>query len=86
MNSVGVTWGDGSGTGTGGTLEFLQDQGAPRIETWMGAWAPHVANYDSNWRELRTLLWTIERMCRKEEEDLGTDARKDREKQNFRKK
>jgi hypothetical protein len=26
----------------------------------MGSWAPHVQHFDLNWRELRTVLWTIE--------------------------
>jgi hypothetical protein len=26
----------------------------------MGTWAPDVQHHDSNWRELRTLLWTLE--------------------------
>jgi hypothetical protein len=29
----------------------------------MGTWAPDVQHFDSNWRELRTLLWTIERLA-----------------------
>jgi hypothetical protein len=28
----------------------------------MGTWAPDVQHHDSNWRELRTLLWTLERL------------------------
>jgi len=58
-----ATWGDGSGTGTGGTYE---DQGAtgplPNMETWMGVWTSHVHHFSSNWRELRTLLRTLERL------------------------
>jgi hypothetical protein len=65
MGTLGVTWGDGSGTGTGGTLEEVQHQAQPEIETWMGTWAPRVKHFDSNWRELRTLLWTLERQKRK---------------------
>jgi hypothetical protein len=53
-----ATWGDGSGTGTGGTIE---EQHAPSIEQWMGAWHPlvlrHTSNslvlrHTSNWKEL----------------------------------
>jgi hypothetical protein len=62
MQTMGVTWGDGSGTGTGGTFEVVQHQHTPVLETWMGTWAAHVAHFDSNWRELRTLLWTLERL------------------------
>jgi hypothetical protein len=32
------------------------------MQIWMGTWAPHVKVYDSNWRELRTLLGTMERI------------------------
>jgi hypothetical protein len=65
MGSLTVTWGDGSGTGTGGTSETLQDtQGRAlptQIDTWMGVWTPEVQHFDSNWRELRTLLYTLQR-------------------------
>jgi hypothetical protein len=62
MQTMGVTWGDGSGTGTGGTFELVQHRHTPVLETWMGTWAAHVAHFDSNWRELRTLLWTLEQL------------------------
>jgi hypothetical protein len=61
--SLTATWGDGSGTGTGGTEEAGMQEGA--IDTWMGTWAPHVQHHDSNWKELRTMLWTLERALRK---------------------
>jgi hypothetical protein len=63
MASLTVTWGDGSGTGTGGTSELVAcgDKRHDEIETWMGTWAPHVSYFDSNWQELRTLSWTLER-------------------------
>jgi hypothetical protein len=67
MRTMGVTWGDGSGTGTGGTFEEVQPHTDPTLDTWMGTWAPHVSSFDSNWRELRTLLWTMERLNRKDE-------------------
>jgi hypothetical protein len=51
------TWGDGSGTGTGGTYQ-LPDS---KLEMWMGVWAPQVFHFSSNWKELRTLLATLER-------------------------
>jgi hypothetical protein len=62
--SLSVTFGDGSGTGTGGTLEALSHNGSslPELEPWMGVWAPHVHVFDSNWKEARTLLWTLERL------------------------
>jgi hypothetical protein len=52
------SFGDGSGTGTGGTVVY--EEGAP-MEMWMGAWSPRVYHFSSNWKELRTLMATIER-------------------------
>jgi hypothetical protein len=66
--SLTATWGDGSGTGTGGTEEAREKEG--EIDTWMGTWAPHVRHHDSNWKELRTLLWTLERAVRKRESQI----------------
>jgi hypothetical protein len=62
-----VTFGDGSGTGTGGTIEWLKDLGLV-LEAWMGTWSLEVVHFDSNWKELRTILKTIERMA------IGADA------------
>jgi hypothetical protein len=71
MRTLGVTWGDGSGTDIGGTFEEVQHSTEPKIDIWMGTWACHVSYFDSNcWREFRTLLWTMERLNRK---DLGQD-------------
>jgi hypothetical protein len=64
------TWGDGSGTGTGGTVEPLGQTGLPRLEAWMGAWNPWVYRFSSNWKELRTLLWTLERLEESDEHRL----------------
>jgi hypothetical protein len=63
--SLTATWGDGSGTGTGGTGEELAHEG--ELDTWMGTWAPHVKHHDSNWKELRTLLWTLERVLNRKQ-------------------
>jgi len=54
---LGVTWGDGSGTGTGGTREVL---GTGVSDMWMGTWNPVVTSYTSNWKELNTLVLTLE--------------------------
>ena len=43
----------------GGTSEFLDTQGS-QIETFMGTWRGHVHSFDSNWKELRTLLYSLE--------------------------
>jgi hypothetical protein len=56
-----TTWGDGSGTGAGGTLEIRDDTGPPSMLTWMGTWSPSVQSFSSNWRELRTLYQTLRR-------------------------
>ena len=51
-------WGDGSGTGTGGTLG-LPDR---PLQMWMGQWSPVVYSYSSNWKELKTLLLTLQHL------------------------
>jgi hypothetical protein len=65
-----VDWGDGSGTGTGGTSETFEDFKLQPMETWMGAWATHVHHFSSNWRELRTLVWSLERHCQANRTDM----------------
>jgi hypothetical protein len=64
VDSLTAVWGDGSGTGTrtGGTGEELACDG--EMDTWMGTWAPHVKHHNSNWKELRTLLWTLEQVLK----------------------
>jgi len=62
QNVLGVTWGDGSGTGTGGTFQIVPaDGGSSTLEAWMGLWEPQVFHFSSNWKELRTLLHTLDR-------------------------
>jgi len=58
---LGVAWGDGSGSGTGGTFEWVApDRGPlPSMRTWMGSWTPTVHRFSSNWRELRNLVATL---------------------------
>ena len=59
--SIEISYGDGSGSGTGGTIQVLgQDGECPTMETWMGTWTPQVHSFSSNWRELRTLVHTLE--------------------------
>jgi hypothetical protein len=48
-------WGNGSGTGTGGT--FVVPNGALRM--WKGKWAPIVYKFSSNWKELMTLKLSL---------------------------
>jgi Reverse transcriptase (RNA-dependent DNA polymerase) len=55
-NVVTSLFGDGSGTGAGGTITF----GAPsQTITWMGAWTSSN-DRSSNWRELRTVLASLQ--------------------------
>ena len=55
------SFGDGSGTGSGGTIQHADGS----FEMWMGAWSPEVWHFSSNWKELRTLLATLERAAAK---------------------
>jgi hypothetical protein len=48
-------WGDGSGTGTGGT--FTVPDGPLRM--WKGKWSPVVYRFSSNWKELMTLKLSL---------------------------
>jgi hypothetical protein len=48
-------WGDGSGTGTGGT--FAVPDGPLRM--WKGKWSPVVYKFSSNWKELMTLKLSL---------------------------
>ena len=51
-------WGDGSGTGTGGTYKI--DKGPLRM--WKGRWSPTVFKFSSNWKELSTLKQSLLRI------------------------
>jgi hypothetical protein len=51
------TFGYGSGTGTGGTIHYPDE---PQLTLWMGAWEPRVWHFSLNWKELRTLLATLQ--------------------------
>ena len=52
------TYGDGSGTGTGGTID-LPGTG---MTMWMGQWSPAVSAHTSNWKELKTLLLVLQQL------------------------
>jgi hypothetical protein len=58
------TWGDGSGTGAGGTLHTTEaDQPTFRVgpaAMWLGQWRPFVHHSTSNYKEMRTLLTALE--------------------------
>ena len=63
VGTIGVTWGDGSGTGFGGSFNMASSQPSctdPSLEIWMDTWTPQVAGFSSNWKEMRTLLRTLE--------------------------
>jgi hypothetical protein len=58
--TLGFSWGDGSGSGSGGTFEWV-DSGKgvlPRMEACMGAWNGTIHSFTSSWRELRTVVET----------------------------
>jgi hypothetical protein len=54
-----TTWGDGSSTDAGGTMEIINGIEPQPMLTWMGTWSPSVQSFSSNWRELRTLYQTL---------------------------
>jgi hypothetical protein len=49
-------FGDGSGTGTGGTGVFYDRPDPTDRESWMGTWTLRSTGETSNWKELRTLV------------------------------
>ena len=60
--TLGATWGDGSGTGAGGTFNLVSQQENSDITTldvWQGIWTTSVAQFSSNWKELKTLHQTL---------------------------
>lgn len=63
VSTMGVTWGDGSGTGAGGTFNLVSTAHISHettLEVWKGVWASKVISCSSNWKEMRTLLRTLE--------------------------
>jgi hypothetical protein len=63
-------WGDGSGTGTGWTLG-MPDQ---PLTMWKGAWSPAVFHFTSNWKELRTILLSLQQIAAKPELRLAAHS------------
>eukprot|EP00957_Ditylum_brightwellii_P142887 10887551-Ditylum_brightwellii.AAC.1 len=55
-------WGDGSSTGTGGTFRLISsvEPAQSDKEWWMGVWTQHTLSSLSNWKELQTLVETLE--------------------------
>jgi hypothetical protein len=54
-------FGDGSGTGTGGTSETMEHGGDTELDMWMGVWNVHVHHFSSNWKELCTIRLALRR-------------------------
>ena len=75
-----TTWGDGSGTGAGGTIHTTEahkatgtggslpdDEPTFRVgeaSMWMGQWRPRIHKFSSNFKEMRTLLTAMELLDR----------------------
>ena len=60
--TMGVAWGDGSGTGAGGTFNYVSPHvisDVINLEVWKGVWSPQVATFSSNWKEMRTLCQSL---------------------------
>ncbi len=53
------TFGDGSGTGTGGTFKLPNNV---QLQMWKGKWQPSVYHFPSVWKELATLEETLLRL------------------------
>ena len=63
VSTLGVTWGDGSGTGAGGTFNLVSKAHVTEettLNVWKGVWTSAVSSFSSNWKEMRTLLRTLE--------------------------
>ena len=63
VSTLGVTWGDGSGTGAGGTFNLVSSDNLTDetiLNVWKGVWGSKVTSCSSNWKEMRTLLRTLE--------------------------
>jgi hypothetical protein len=61
--TLGVAWGYGRSSGSGGTFEWVDSAKGvlPKMEAWMGAWNGSINSFTSNWRELRTVVETLKR-------------------------
>ena len=62
VGTLGISWGDGSGTGLGGTITFIplvSTQDPTTLNVWMGTWDTTIAPATSNWKEMCTLKQTL---------------------------
>ena len=58
-----ITWEDGSGTGARESFNLASPHivtDAVQLDVWKGIWYFHVLSFSSNWKEMRTLLTTLE--------------------------
>ena len=61
--TLGSSWGDGCGTGAGGTFNLASTASTTdlvQLNVWKGIWSLPVLSFSSNWKEMRTLLTTLE--------------------------
>ena len=52
--TLSINWGDGSGTGTRGTNQWIDAKGpVAQLDMWMGVWTDQVHHFDrsSNWKD-----------------------------------
>jgi hypothetical protein len=56
------TFGDGSGTGTGGTYAIPDGP----LKMCKGKWSPFVYQFSSNWKELATLWLTLDQLLKED--------------------
>jgi hypothetical protein len=52
------SFGDGSGTGTGGTVQYCLDE---PLQMWKAVWTTDARIHSSNWKEAETLRLTLSR-------------------------
>ena len=64
VTSMNVCWGDGSGSGMGGTSQSFRGGRTCPVTQWRGTWDFAVNSFTSNWRELRTVLFALQRLVR----------------------
>ena len=61
FSTLAVTWGDGSGTGCGGTFNLVNcDNVVHLLHTWLGVWSPTVHHFSANWKEMHTLKASLQ--------------------------
>jgi hypothetical protein len=62
------SFGDGSGTGTGSTVQYNE---MDPFEMWLGTWSPRLYHFSANWKEMCTLLLaTLEQAREQRRTDL----------------